>query len=363
VQPEAALEMAAPSPVERQREQQRIQARSYISPRDPRLQLSGLVNTQLSSTPAQPLLPGSVAAAVSVESEMGQPEGSNRQSPPAQIVGSEGQQGPEERSQWRCSHCGCADPAGRWHRHPTTRALLCSACGQYARANDGRLPNATVLQRRVQQRQAMPPNQRQCMQCGSSTPGAQWYRNPVTKEEWLCSPCYHRAFRPLQRKRQRKAAEKESCRGSGSAGEEESEEESETPAQRRSPPAPQQHAAPVQPPLPGPPVQHRVPATVRADLSAEAGPQQHLQALSQQQRQPKAVNGAAWEPVPEQPALLPAHNQQPQASTGLLVLEAAQQAAAAPAGLTEGLAGTFAALLPMPPEQVRLVRWQRRSRL
>jgi hypothetical protein len=42
------------------------------------------------------------------------------------------------------------------------------------------------------------------------------------------------------------------------------------------------------------------------------------------------------------------------------VLEAAQQAAAAAAGLTEGLAGTFAALLPMLPEQVRLVRRQGR---
>ncbi|KAI3430331.1 hypothetical protein D9Q98_004926 [Chlorella vulgaris] len=41
VQPEAALETAAPPTLERQQEQQRSQAPSYISPRDPRLQLSG----------------------------------------------------------------------------------------------------------------------------------------------------------------------------------------------------------------------------------------------------------------------------------------------------------------------------------
>jgi hypothetical protein len=101
---------------------------------------------------------------------------------------------------------------------------------------------------------------------------------------------------------------------------------------------------------------------VSADGFAEAGQQQHLQALSQQQQQQLALNpDAARKTATERPALLPAYDQQPQASTGLLVLEAAQHAAAAAAGLTEGLAGIFAALLPMPPEQVRLVAWQGQS--
>ncbi|KAI3430300.1 hypothetical protein D9Q98_004896 [Chlorella vulgaris] len=73
----------------------------------------------------------------------------------------------------------------------------------------------------------------------------------------------------------------------------------------------------------------------------------------QQQRQgmtPDAAGDTA------QPSLLPANMLPPQASTGLLVLEAAQQAAAAAAGLTEGLAGTFAALLPLPAEQDECLR-------
>jgi hypothetical protein len=101
---------------------------------------------------------------------------------------------------------------------------------------------------------------------------------------------------------------------------------------------------------------------VSADGFAEAGQHQHLQALRQQQQQQLALKpDATRETVPEHSALLPANTPPPQASTGLLVMEAAQQAAAAPARLTEGLAGTFAALLPMPAEQVRLVRWQEQS--
>jgi hypothetical protein len=103
---------------------------------------------------------------------------------------------------------------------------------------------------------------------------------------------------------------------------------------------------------------------VSANGFAEAGQRQHLQALSQQQQQPQGANpDAAGKTVPEQPALLPLQMLTTQASTGLLVLEAAQQAAAAAAGLTEGLAGTFVVLLPMPAEQVPLVRWQEQSRL
>jgi hypothetical protein len=102
--------------------------------------------------------------------------------------------------------------------------------------------------------------------------------------------------------------------------------------------------------MPGRPVQQQAPATVITDRSAE----------QQQQQQQQGLNSdATWEPAPDQPALLPAHMPPAQASTGLLVLEAAQQASAVAAGLTEGLAGTFAALLPMPAEQVRFVRWQR----
>jgi hypothetical protein len=385
VQQEAALETAAPLTVQRQREQQRIQARSYINPRDSRLQLSGLASAsqaepQLSTTPAQPLHSDSAAAPVSVESEheqanseQGQAGSSDRQSSPTQPAGSEGQQGAEERSQRQCSHCGRPDPAGRWDKHPTTRAWLCHACGDYARNHNGRLPAADLLQRRETQRQVVAAskkqrtavlfNQRQCLKCGASTCSrsshGHWRRHPVTKEEWMCHGCYNVAQQQMKRKRQHDMTATEAS-SSDEAWEE--GEEAQPPSQ--SPPSPQQQAARVQPPMPGPPVQQRVPAIVSADGFAEARQQQHLQALSRQQQRPPAVTpDAKWEPAFEQPALLPAHMPPPQASTGLLVLEAAQQAAAMEAGLTEGLAGTFAALLPMPAEQVRLVRWQGQSRL
>ncbi|KAI3430328.1 hypothetical protein D9Q98_004923 [Chlorella vulgaris] len=87
-------------------------------------------------------------------------------------------------------------------------------------------------------------------------------------------------------------------------------EEAQPPSQ--SPPAPQQQAAPVQPPLPGPPVQQRLPANVSANGFAEARQQQHLHALSQQQQQQLALNpDATWETVPEKPALLPANTPHP----------------------------------------------------
>ncbi|KAI3430327.1 hypothetical protein D9Q98_004922 [Chlorella vulgaris] len=122
VQHEEALEAAAPPTVERQREQHRSQAPSYISPRDPRLQLFSLAEKQPPTLPVQPLLPGSVAAAVdtgspvSVDTAQGQPEGSK------------GQQAVEEQSERLCSHCGIPNPAGQWYRHPTTRAFLCGTC-------------------------------------------------------------------------------------------------------------------------------------------------------------------------------------------------------------------------------------------
>ncbi|KAL4854787.1 F-box/WD repeat-containing protein 7 [Chlorella vulgaris] len=410
VQQEAAPETAAPPTVERQREQQRIK------PRDPRLQLTGLADLQPRTTPALPLHSDSTAgqedsgSPVPSESEQGQAESSDWQPPSEHPAGSEEQHGAEEGSQRQCSHCGSPIPGSCWYRHPTTRALLCSACGQYARANDGRLPSAALLQRRVQQRKAVPPNQRQCLQCGASTPGAgcNWTRHPATKEEWLCNRCYQRANYQLKKRRQREAAEEDSSSGAGSTSEEESVEGREAPPHRKaatvahhqaapaqpampgppswhnrpaaaaapstdseeeeseegeeaqppteSAPSPKQQSAPVQSPVPGPPVQQRVPAFVIADQSAEAK-QQQLQALSQLQQQPQAVTpDAAWEPAPEQPALLPANMTPPQASTGLLVMEAAQQAAAAAAGLTEGLAGTFVALLPMSAEQDECLR-------
>ncbi|KAI3430316.1 hypothetical protein D9Q98_004912 [Chlorella vulgaris] len=310
VQQEAALETAAPLTVQRQREQQRIQARSYINPRDSRLQLSGLASAsqaepQLSTTPAQPLHSDSAAAPVSVERD-------------------------------------------------------------YARNHNGRLPAADLLQRRETQRQvvaaskkqrtAVPLNQRQCLKCGASTCSrsshGHWRRHPVTKEEWMCHGCYNVAQQQMKRKRQHDMTATEAS-SSDEAWEE--GEEAQPPSQ--SPPSPQQQAAHVQPPMPGPPVQQRVPAIVSADGFAEARQQQHLQALSRQQQRPPAVTpDAKWEPAFEQPALLPAHMPPPQPSTGLLVLEAAQQAAAMEAGLTEGLAGTFAALLPMPAEQDACLR-------
>ncbi|KAI3430374.1 hypothetical protein D9Q98_004969 [Chlorella vulgaris] len=101
--------------------------------------------------------------------------------------------------------------------------------------------------------------------------------------------------------------------------------------------------------MPDLPIQQRARETAPAELCAGA--------RQQQQQQPQGVDpDATWETAPEQPALLPAQPPQPQASTGLLVLEAAQLASAAAAGLTEGLAGTFAALLPMPTEQDECLR-------
>ncbi|KAL4852858.1 hypothetical protein ACK3TF_006064 [Chlorella vulgaris] len=368
VQQKAALETAAPPTGERHREQQRIQAPSYISLRDPRLrQPSSPAETQPDTSPAQPLLPGSAADAsdsgssVSVESEECQPEGSNSRIPRPQVAGSEVQQGAEERSQRQCSHCSTQSPVGNWHRHPTTGAWLCSACGQYARTNDGRLPSAAVLQRREQQRQVVaaskerhvPPSQRQCMQCGASKPGVRrhWARHPATKEEWLCHKCYLCAWTELKRKRQRQAAEGGCCSASGSDGGKElwqEGEEAQPPSQAAA--SPQQQAAPVQPCMPDLPFQQRDRETAPAELCAGARQQQ-------QQQQPQGVDpDATWETAPEQPALLPAQPTQPQASAGLLMLEAAQLASAAAAGLTEGLAGTFAALLPMPAEQDECLR-------
>ncbi|KAI3430299.1 hypothetical protein D9Q98_004895 [Chlorella vulgaris] len=56
----------------------------------------------------------------------------------------------------------------------------------------------------------------------------------------------------------------------------------------------------------------------------QAQQQQQLQGLRQRQQPQEESSGAAWEAVPEQPGLLPAIMPPPQASTGLLVLEAAQ---------------------------------------
>ncbi|KAL4852855.1 hypothetical protein ACK3TF_006061 [Chlorella vulgaris] len=359
VQQEAALDTAAPPTVERQREQQRIQAPSHIRPSDPRLrQLSSPVDTQPSPIPAQPLLPGSAAAAasdsgspVSGDRKQAQPDGSEGQMLRSQFAGGEEQQAAEQQSQRQCSHCGSPHSAAKWRRHSTTRARLCSACGQYETKNDGRLPSAAVLQRRAQKRLAVPSSQRQCMQCGASTPGVRrhWVRHPATNDGWLCDPCYQREFYQLKRKRQREAVAGGCSSGSGSDGGAESGqegEEAQPPSQSAA--APQPQAAPVQPPMPGPPGQQRARATAAAELCAGA---------RQQQQQPQGVNpDATWETAPEQPALLPAQPPQPQASTGLLVLEAAQQAAAEAAGLTEGLAGAFAALLPMPAEQDECLR-------
>ncbi|KAI3430371.1 hypothetical protein D9Q98_004966 [Chlorella vulgaris] len=270
VQQGAALATAAPPTVERQREQQRIQAPSYISPRDPGLrQLSSPADTQPHTSPAQPLL----------------------------------------------------------------------------------LARTAVLQRREKKRIAAPPSQRQCMQCGASTPGAgcHWRRHPATKEVWLCRLCYDRARRQLKRKRQHEAA---ATASDSDGGEESWEEDEEAQPLSTSSPATQQ-AAPVQPPLPGPPVQQHAPAAVFTEQFSEAREQQQQQ---QQQQQLALIPSATWETAPEQPALLPAHMPPAQASTALLVLEAAQQASAAAAGLTEGLAGTFAALLPMRAEQDECLR-------
>ncbi|KAI3430365.1 hypothetical protein D9Q98_004960 [Chlorella vulgaris] len=241
--------------------------------------------------------------------------------------------------------------------HPGSAAAAASDSGSpvSAESEQGQ-PEGSGSQRREQQRQVVaaskerhvPPSQRQCMQCGASTPGVRrhWARHPATKEEWLCHSCYDRACRQLKRKRQHEAA----ATASDSDGREESGlkyEEAQPPSQL---PHATQQAAPVQPPMPVPPVRQRVPAAMAADRFAEARQQQ-------QQQQPQGVNpDATWEPAPEQPALLPAHMPPTQASTGLLVLEAAPQAAAAAAGLTEGLARTFGALLPMPAEQDECLR-------
>ncbi|KAI3430341.1 hypothetical protein D9Q98_004936 [Chlorella vulgaris] len=170
-------------------------------------------------------------------------------------------------------------------------------------------------------------SQRRCSHCGCSSSGHQWRRHPTTAS---------------------------SNNGDEEAWEE--GEEAQPPSQ--APAAIQQQAIPVQPLVPGPPVQQGSSAFAIASYVADTRQQQQLRALSQQrQQQPQGVNvDATWDFAPEQPALLPANMPPAQGSTGLLVLEAAQQAAAAAAGLTEGLAGTFAALLPMPPEQDECLR-------
>jgi hypothetical protein len=365
VQQGAALETAAPPTVERQREQQRIQAPSYISPRNPGLrQLSSPADTQPHTSPAQPLLLARTGYAsdsgspVSGESAGGLAEGSGSQVPRPQLSGSQQEQGAEQRSQRQCTHCSTQNSVGNWYRHPKTCAWLCHACGCYARNSDGRLPSPAVLQLREKKRIAAPPSQRQCMQCGASTPGVRrhWARHPATKEEWLCHKCCERIRFQLKRKRQREAAASTS---DGQEGSWEEGEEAQPPSQAAA--SPQQQAAPVQPCMPDLPIQQRARETAPAELCAGA--------RQQQQQQLQGVDpDATWETAPEQPALLPAQPPQPQASTGLLVLEAAQLASAAAAGLTEGLAGTFAALLPMPTEQVRHVRllghshWQHAER-
>jgi hypothetical protein len=246
VQQEAAPETAAPPTAERQREQHHVQESSHISPRDPRLQLSSPAETQMRTTPAQLLRPGSAAAGadsgslVSDESEQGQAESSDSQPDQAQPAGSEGQQGAEERSQQHCSHCGSSAPVGKWYRHPTTRALLCHACRGYARTNTGHLPSAAMLQRRVQQRKAVPPNQRQCLKCGASTcrsSHGHWHRHPVNKEEWMCHVCYNVAHNKLQRQRQQEAAAAAPS-SDGNEGSWQEGEEAQPPSQ--SPPASQQ---------------------------------------------------------------------------------------------------------------------------
>jgi hypothetical protein len=188
--------------------------------------------------------------------------------------------------------------------------------------------------------------------------GQNWRRHPATKEEWMCSRCYQRARRQLKRKRAHEAATAASSID-GDEGSWQDGEAAQPPSQ--SPPAPQQQDSLGA--TPDWPSSSAGPATAIADRVAEAQQQQQLQGLSQRQQPQGESSEAAWESVPEQPGLLPANMPPPQASTGLLVLEAAQQAAAAAAGLTESLAGTFAALLPMPAEQVRQMKRQWRSRL
>jgi hypothetical protein len=318
VQQQAALATAAPPTVERHREQQRSQAPSYINPRDPRLHLS---DPQPRTLSPEPLPPGSAAAdasdsgsPVSAESEQGQAESSDRQASPTQPAGSEGQQGAEERSQRRCSISG-----HQWRRHPTTGAWLCSACRKYAERNSGSLPSTAVLQRREQQRQVVaasklrhvPSDQRQCLECGASTPGAgcHWHRHPATKEEWMCNRCYQRALhQPKQRREHEAASAASSNDGDVEAWEE--GEEAQPPSQ--APAATQQQAASVQPLMPGPPVQQGSSAIAIASYVADTRQQQQLRALSQQQQQqPQAVTpDATWRlHLSRQPCCLPTCHQ------------------------------------------------------
>lgn len=185
-----------------------------------------------------------------------------------------GQAGQAGQAAIRCSHCGSTYTSNGWDKHPHTGERLCHACGQYAGKHGGELPSQELLalreerrqralgageeqwrappppqqrprQRQQQQQQPLPrpstaplqpqprppAQQRRCLACGSTSPGsyrrACWCRHPVTRQEWVCHPCYNKIYNQRKKEEARQAALK--------AEEEEEQEEEEEAVQPSQP--------------------------------------------------------------------------------------------------------------------------------
>lgn len=249
---------------------QHLQQRSLPVPRSsrgPRLRPGGAQATAtVAAVQPSQQLPASPSAAAPAAGDCNTAAQSSRQGQPVQQkpeyhdgeAGASSQQEEEhseggqakEKLRKQCSHCGSTTTTGgQWRRHSTTHALLCFACGHYERRTGG-LPSRHVLQRGEQQRHAQPVAQRQCLHCGSRSPGPvseahpNWRRHPATGEEWLCRSCYYKALKQVKRQRRQPPAGGGPS-GSSSDGEEVAEEEEQgLAASRPSPHSRQrQHAA------------------------------------------------------------------------------------------------------------------------
>lgn len=71
------------------------------------------------------------------------------------------------------------------------------------------LPPPAAIKREAgpaeQPQQQLPQAPRQCFQCGGTQPGSSfvssWCREPITRREWLCHPCYNKAYRQLKKQK------------------------------------------------------------------------------------------------------------------------------------------------------------------
>ena len=234
----AGQSSANPQPAAQQQWQQQPLPLAQRSSRDPRLQAhrhsqpgaSGAATSPGSAVPAataaaaQPS-PGSPSMAATAGGSALMAAGSwlglheQRQAEQQQGAGAgdsqqeEGTEGDPQQQQRQCSHCSSTTTGGkRWRWHPTTRAPLCHACWQYVHNHASQLPARRALERRERNRQALPPAERRCLQCGSARPGPssharpRWFRHPATGEEWLCQPCCNKAYETVRRQRRQRAA-------------------------------------------------------------------------------------------------------------------------------------------------------------